>query len=181
MFARSSPDRRPLASSTAAACLSLLLTGCAGPPCGSTAVADLRPTPGHAASGNIAFRQLGGIVQVTGTVWGLPPGTEHGFHIHEVGDCGRDGDAAGGHFNPQAVQHGRFGEAGVHAGELPSLHADSTGTATFSIDTRAISLGNGPTGVLGRALVVHRDRDDYHSQPAGDSGPRIACGVIEQR
>ena len=181
MSARPLHARRPLASSTSAACLSLLLAGCATEPRGAAAVADLQPTQGHATMGSIAFRQVGGIVQVTGTVRGLTPRTEHGFHIHELGDCGDEGRAAGGHFNPQAVQHGLFGEAGVHAGELPSLHADSTGTATFSIESRAISLGSGPTGVIGRALVVHRDRDDYRTQPSGDSGPRIACAVIEPR
>ncbi|KQM75667.1 hypothetical protein ASE76_07055 [Xylophilus sp. Leaf220] len=181
MFARPPHARRPLASPTSAACLSFLLAGCASGPQGAAAVADLQPTPGHTATGSIAFRQVGGIVQVTGTVRGLPPRTEHGFHIHALGDCGDDGMAAGGHFDPQSLRHGRFGDPGVHAGELPSLHADSTGTATFSIESRAISLGSGPTGVIGRALVVHRDRDDFRTQPAGDSGPRIACAVIEPR
>lgn len=181
MSARPPLVRHPIASSTSAACLSLLLAGCASPPQGAAAVADLQPTADHAASGSIAFRQLGGFVQVTGTVRGLPPRTELGFRIHEIGDCSGDGQAAGAPFNPLGTQRGRFGAGGAQAGELPSLHADSTGTATFSFDTRAIGLGSGPIGVLGRALVVQQDRDGDRTRPAGDSGVRIACGVIEPR
>jgi Cu-Zn family superoxide dismutase len=119
---------------------------------------------------------------VAGEVRGLAPGSEHGFHIHEKGDCGDNGNAAGGHFNPAGGTHGKFSAPGSHAGELPSLVADTGGTARFSVEVHSISLSDGAVNnVIGRALVVHRDRDDFTSQPAGNSGPRIACGLIARR
>ena len=121
-------------------------------------------------------------VRVSGEVRGLAPGSEHGFHIHEKGDCGDNGNASGGHFNPAGGTHGKFGAPGSHAGELPSLVADAAGVARFSVDVHAISLADGTANnVVGRALVVHRDPDDFTSQPAGNSGPRIACAVIVRR
>ncbi|MFT4267961.1 MAG: superoxide dismutase family protein [Xenophilus sp.] len=163
------------AAATLAACGSLDMGG-------SAARADLRPTAAISPNptiGTVTFTPLEHGVRVAGEVRGLPPGTEHGFHIHEKGDCGDNGNASGGHFNPAGGTHGKFGAAGSHAGELPSLVADSTGAARFSVDVHAISLTEGAANnVVGRALVVHRDRDDYTSQPAGNSGPRIACAVI---
>ena len=146
------------------------------------AVAQLAPTPvmsPNATAGTVSFTAMGHGVRVAGEVRGMPPGTEHGFHIHEKGDCGNNAMASGGHFNPAGGTHGKFGAAGSHAGELPSLVADASGTARFSVEVHTISLADGAANnVVGRALVVHRDRDDYTTQPAGDSGPRVACAVI---
>ena len=162
-----------------------LLTACGGMSTGAVkagATASLVPTAAISPNptvGNVSFTPLEHGVRVAGEVRGLPPNTEHGFHIHEKGDCGDNGNASGGHFNPAGGRHGKYAEPGSHAGELPSLVADGSGVARFSVDNHAISLTTGAANnVIGRALVVHRDRDDFTSQPAGNSGPRIACAVI---
>lgn len=146
-----------------------------------TATANLAPTGAinpNPTTGKVTFTALDHGVRVAGEVRGLTPG-EHGFHIHEKGDCGDNGNASGGHFNPAGGTHGKFGAAGSHAGELPSLVAGADGTARFSVEVHSISLTDGAANnVVGRALVVHRDRDDYTTQPAGNSGPRIACAII---
>ena len=148
----------------------------------TTARASLAPTAAispNPTTGTATFTALAHGVRVAGEVRGLPPGSEHGFHIHEKGDCGDNGNASGGHFNPAGGTHGKFGAHGSHAGELPSLVADAAGVARFSVDVPSISLTEGAANnAVGRALVVHRDRDDFTSQPAGNSGPRIACAVI---
>jgi len=158
------------------------LTACGTMGQGAGATAALAPTGAispNPTMGKVSFTPLDNGVRVSGEVRGLPPGTEHGFHIHEKGDCGDNGNASGGHFNPLGGTHGKFAAPGSHAGELPSLVADASGTARFSVDVHAISLTDGAAGnVIGRAVVVHRDRDDFTTQPAGNSGPRIACGVI---
>jgi Cu-Zn family superoxide dismutase len=161
----------------------LALAACSTtPPVGPTASADLMPTTGNTVTGNVRFVQLGDLVRVSGTVNGLAPNTEHGFHIHEKGDCtSGDGMSAGGHFNPLGARHGHAGDAGIHAGDLPSLHADATGTATFSVELRGIAVGAGQTDVVGRGLIVHAMPDDFVTQPTGNSGGRLACAVITQR
>ncbi|NVM88710.1 superoxide dismutase family protein [Variovorax sp. SG517] len=163
-----------LASALLAACGSM-----GGKP--STAV-ELVPTAAitpNPTRGTVTFTALDHGVRVAGEVRGLVPGSEHGFHIHEKGDCGDNGNASGGHFNPTGGTHGKFGAPGSHAGELPSLRADSSGVARFSLEDHSISLTPGAANsVIGRALVVHRDPDDFTTQPAGNSGPRIACSVI---
>lgn len=175
-------NQRRLAATGAALLASIVLAACgsmAGKP--STAV-ELEPTGAitpNPTRGTVTFTALDHGVRVAGEVRGLPPGTEHGFHIHEKGDCSKNGDASGGHFNPAGGTHGKFAAAGSHAGELPSLVADANGVARFSVEDHSISLADGAVNnVVGRALVVHRDRDDFTTQPAGNSGPRIACAVI---
>lgn len=156
--------------------------GCAAHPKVPEAVADLLPSSSSTVSGTVIFRQVSANdVRVSGTVRGLQPNSEHGFHIHEKGDCSaKDASSAGGHFNPHGGHHGRPDDSMSHAGDLPSLHADATGTATFSIDTRQLEIGKGVADIIGRSLVVHRDPDDHVSQPSGDSGPRFACAVIRE-
>lgn len=160
----------------------LLLGGCASMSGGAGAVATLAPTAAIAPNptlGKVSFTPLEHGLRVAGEVRGLPPNTEHGFHIHEKGDCGDNGNASGGHFNPAGGVHGKFAAPGSHAGELPSLVADASGVARFRVDVHSISLTEGAANnVIGRALVVHRDRDDFTTQPAGNSGPRIACAII---
>jgi Cu-Zn family superoxide dismutase len=170
-----------LAIATAAS----LLVGCGTLGGKASAAASLAPTGAispNPTMGNVTFTALDHGVRVAGEVRGFAPGTEHGFHIHEKGDCGDNGNASGGHFNPAGGTHGKFGAPGSHAGELPSLVADASGTARFSVDVHSISLTDGAANnVVGRALVVHRDRDDFTSQPAGNSGPRVACALITRR
>lgn len=146
------------------------------------AVAILSATEGNAVTGELGFTAVDGGVAITGQVNGLPPGGEHGFHVHEVGDCSApDGTSAGGHFNPLGVAHGRVGGAEHHVGDTDNLVADDTGVATVDARLDGATLGDGaPTDVLGRGVIVHADPDDYASQPTGNAGARLACGVIEQ-
>ena len=157
------------------------LAGCAGMMPGPTATATLAPTAGNTTSGTVQFAQRGDRVRVSGEVRGLRPNGEHGFHVHEKGDCSSaDGTSAGGHYNPAGRPHGRHGAGAHHAGDLPSLRADAAGVARFSFETASIGVGSG-ADVAGRGLIVHRDPDDYTTQPTGNAGARLACAVIVRR
>jgi len=157
----------------------LFVTACASTPTSPSASAQLMATQGNAVTGQVQFTPKGDKVLVTGEVRGLQPNTEHGFHIHEKGDCSSgDGMSAGGHFNPDGKTHGAHAQPEHHAGDLPSLKADANGTARISFESTTLSVGSGKSDVLGRGLIVHRDPDDYKTQPTGNSGPRMACGVI---
>ena len=157
--------------------------GCATPGSGPAAQAELKPTQGNTAQGWVRFEPRGDRLLVTAQVSGLKPNTEHGFHVHEKGDCSApDATSAGGHFNPGGKPHGHHGQVERHGGDLPNLQADAYGVAKYSASTELLSATAGAANsVLGRAVVVHRDPDDYKSQPAGNSGPRIACGVVAAR
>lgn len=146
---------------------------------GPKAVAKLEPRSGSSAAGTVAFEQRGGRTVVTAEVRGLKPNSEHGFHVHERGDCSApDAMSAGGHFNPQTAPHGNHSSGPHHAGDMPNLKADSSGVARLVWEDADLTVAAGPASVVGKAVVVHRDPDDYKSQPAGNSGPRIACGVV---
>jgi superoxide dismutase, Cu-Zn family len=146
------------------------------------AVADMKATQGYATTGKVEFAQADNGARVKVDLSGLSPNTEHGFHVHERGDCSAsDGMSAGGHFNPEGVAHGSYTQAPHHAGDLPNVKADAKGEVHTSFDTGALSVGSGSGDVVGRAVVVHREPDDYKSQPAGNSGPRVACGVIAKK
>lgn len=160
----------------------LALSGCASHLEGYRAVAKLEPTRGNTTHGTVTFVQRGDNVRVYGEIRGLKPDAEHGFHIHEKGDCSSgDGMSAGGHFNPTTKPHGHHGTGEHHAGDLPSLKADKYGVAAFSFVSETISVQGPVTDVIGRGLIVHRDPDDYITQPTGNSGPRWACAVIESQ
>jgi len=119
---------------------------------------------------------------VTGSLTGISAGT-HAIHIHETGQCTPTFAAAGGHFNPRQRRHGLRSPDGHHAGDMPNLHVPSSGALTFDLVVPALRLG-GSEGVLqgdGSALVVHAAADDYMTDPSGNSGDRIACGVIQGR
>jgi Cu-Zn family superoxide dismutase len=163
--------------------LAAAIGGCAamgGAGGGPSASAALEPTKGNNVKGTVTFTQSGDKVRVSAQVSGLKPGAEHGFHVHEKGDCSSgDGMSAGGHFNPAAKGHGDYHAGGDrHAGDLPNLKADQSGNATASFETAGISVGSGSADIVGKGLIVHRDPDDYKSQPAGNAGPRLACAVI---
>jgi Cu-Zn family superoxide dismutase len=158
-----------------------LLGACASAPSGPRAGAQLQATTGNSTSGNASFVQAGGKVLVSGEVRGLKPNAEHGFHVHEKGDCSSgDGMSTGGHFNPAGAPHGNHGTGMHHAGDLPSLKADASGVARFSFESSTITVGSGMTDIVGKGLIVHRDPDDYKTQPTGNSGPRLACAVISR-
>ncbi|BCO28365.1 superoxide dismutase-like protein YojM [Rhodoferax lithotrophicus] len=157
----------------------LLVCACAAYPTGPSATVQLTPTQGNAVTGTVSFTQQANAVLVAGEVRGLTPNTEHGFHIHDKGDCSSgDGLSAGGHFNPTGTAHGAHESNHHHAGDLVSLKADASGVARFSYTSTGITVGDGSTNVIGRGLIVHRDADDFKTQPTGNSGPRMACGVI---
>jgi len=144
-----------------------------------SAVAHVAGASGSLVSGTLALVPLHGGVRMTGDLGGLTPGS-HGFHIHQTGDCSAaDAASAGGHFNPTGSGHGRAGTAAHHAGDIDNIIADASGVAHVDVQLRGVSLGGSDiTNIVGRALVVHAAPDDYQSQPAGNSGTRIGCGVI---
>lgn len=150
---------------------------------GVQSIARLEATKGSSVTGTVQFFPLAeGGVRVQGRVEGLAPNSEHGFHIHEKGDCSSgDGLSAGGHFNPAQQAHGKFNDSKAHhAGDLPSLDADPQGVATIDFVSKELTLDRGSNGILGRGLIVHNDPDDYTTQPTGNSGARLACAVIER-
>ncbi|MBJ7575361.1 superoxide dismutase family protein [Luteimonas sp. MC1828] len=146
----------------------------------AAAVAALAATAGNTSSGQLRFAAVDGGVHITGQVTGLKPGTEHGFHVHETGDCSApDGSSAGGHFNPAGSAHGRVGVAAHHAGDTNNITADDAGVAQVDTRLEGATLGDGaPTDVIGKGVIVHADPDDYTTQPTGNAGARLACGVI---
>jgi Cu-Zn family superoxide dismutase len=145
-----------------------------------TAQAMLMPTQGRSAGGELSLTPESGGLRLSGRLTGLTAGAAHGFHIHEKGDCSApDASSAGPHFNPAGNTHGNVESGPHHAGDMPNVTADAQGQVEVSMLLPELELGsNGPRDVLGRAIVVHEQPDDYTSQPAGNSGARIACGVI---
>ena len=158
----------------------VLLVACAAPPAAPerSASATLEGRSGSAVTGVVTFSSRGDKLFVDARVSGLTPG-EHGFHVHEVGDCSAaDATSAKGHFNPAGKSHGHHGGAERHAGDMPNLRADASGSASYAGELSMLSLGGDANGIVGRSVVIHADPDDYKSQPAGNSGKRVACGVI---
>ena len=137
-------------------------------------VCVLAPTKGNTVTGTLTLTQKGKGVVIAGEVKGLTPG-DHGFHIHMFGDL-RDesGASAGGHYNPDGHEHGGPHSPNHHAGDLGNIKAGADGVAKVEVEAKGVELHH----ILGRSLVVHAKADDLKSQPAGDSGPRVAVGVI---
>ncbi len=148
----------------------------------ASAQVTLAPTAGNSVAGSLNLSRVRDGVRVRGLLTGLAPGSTHGFHIHEKGDCSApDGSSAGGHFNPGGMTHGNPDAMPHHAGDIPNQVADAHGVAKVDVVVHGVSLGTGaPDDVMGRSVIVHKDRDDYTTQPAGNSGARVACGVIEK-
>jgi Cu-Zn family superoxide dismutase len=158
-----------------------LLVGCQSVPEEPLrATAALQATKGNKAFGEATFEEVNGKVRVIVFTQGLVPGREHGLHIHEAGDCSSgDGMSAKGHFNPHVKPHGDPKSAERHAGDLPSLKVEKNGRAKLDVTVDGISIGSGPGNIVGRGLIIHADPDDYKTQPTGNAGARIACGVIK--
>jgi Cu-Zn family superoxide dismutase len=156
------------------------LAGCETMPGdGPRASATLEPTKGNTTRGTATFTQIGDKVRVVAKVSGLKPGQEHGFHVHEAGDCSSgDGMSAKGHFNPYGARHGHYGTKARHAGDMPNLKADASGNAELTADLDIVTVTPGNASIVGRGLIVHAQADDYKSQPVGNAGARIACAVI---
>jgi len=150
-------------------------------PAGPSATASLQPTKGNNASGTATFTQMGDQVHVVADVSGLNPGQEHAFHIHEVGDCSSDdGMSTKGHFNPLAKPHAHYSTPERHAGDMPALKADANGRAHLDTTLDVMSVNPGATSIVGRGLIVHAGSDDYKTQPTGNAGARVACGIIQR-
>ena len=144
------------------------------------ATAQLQPTKGNKTFGEATFEQVGDKVRVIVFAQGLKPDSEHGFHIHEAGDCSSgDGMSAKGHFNPYGKPHASPTTAERHAGDLPPLKAAKNGRAKIDVTLDVITLRPGAASIIGRGLIIHADPDDFKTQPTGNSGARIACGVIK--
>jgi superoxide dismutase, Cu-Zn family len=141
------------------------------------ATAKLEPKSKSKVTGTVEFTKVGDDVQVTGEIQNLTPG-KHGFHIHEKGDCSAaDAASAGGHFNPTHKHHGGPDTAERHTGDLGNIEADDSGKAHIQW-TGKMSL-TGTDSIIGKSVVVHEKADDLKTDPAGNSGARVACGVIE--
>src|SRR5437899_7832620 len=142
------------------------------------AIAVLHPTAGNKVSGTVTFTEVADGVQVHAQITGLTP-ANHGFHVHEFGDCSAaDATSAGAHFNPTNKPHAGPDATERHVGDMGNVEADASGKANLEYVDHQISLTNDQQSVIGRSVVVHAKADDLKSQPTGDSGARVACGVI---
>jgi Cu-Zn family superoxide dismutase len=144
------------------------------------AVAQVAPTQGNTVTGSLALARSSEGVHITGVIQGLKPDAEFGFHIHEKGDCSApDGSSAGAHFNPTQAQHGNPTSGAHHAGDMANIRSNAEGVAHVDTSAAGTTLHGDPnTDVMGKAIVVHESPDDYTTQPSGNSGKRVACGVI---
>ncbi len=161
---------------TLAACA--LATALAAAPAPATrAIAAVSPLAGSGVSGTVVFTKVDGGVKVVATLSGLKEGA-HGFHVHEFGDCSAaDGSSAGGHFNPTGEPHAGPHDASRHAGDMGNVTAAKDGTAHLEyVDAKASF--EGPASILGRGVIVHANPDDLKTQPTGNAGGRLACGVV---
>lgn len=141
------------------------------------AIAVLSPVSGSKVTGVVTFTAVENGIKVVADVEGLTPGN-HGFHVHQYGDCSAPtGDSAGGHFNPEGEPHGGPTSKERHAGDLGNITADKDGKAHLEWTDHIISF-EGRDSIIGRGLIVHAMPDDLMSQPAGNAGQRVACGVI---
>jgi len=141
------------------------------------AIAVMNPTDGSKVHGVVRFKKDRGGVRIIASIEGLSPGP-HGFHIHEFGDCSSpEANSAGGHFNPTDMPHGGPNAEKRHIGDLGNLEADRNGLARLEVTDNVIRF-EGPKSIIGRSIIVHASADDFKTQPTGNSGARVACGVI---
>jgi len=141
------------------------------------AAAVLHPTQGNNAKGTVYFSRTKNGIKVEADITGLSGGT-HGFHIHEFGDCtAADGTSAGGHFNPENQPHAGPDQAKRHVGDLGNIEADNSENAHYERADTQLKF-DGRDSIIGRGVIVHAGEDDLVSQPSGNAGPRVACGVI---
>jgi Cu-Zn family superoxide dismutase len=170
----------PRGASTWAFGLALLLSTLVGGEArAQVAEAELLDAEG-ASIGTVTLTEMARGVHILAEASGLPQGV-HAFHIHAVGICEPPFTSAGGHFNPTEEEHGWNNPQGYHAGDLPNVHVQEDGVLAIEYFTSAVTLGEGETTLFdadGSAIVVHEGPDDYHTDPTGDAGARIACAVI---
>lgn len=145
----------------------------------ATARATIEAKSGSTVTGTATFTEVSGGVKVAVHVENAPPGT-HGLHIHEKGDCSDpEAKSAGGHFNPGNMQHAGPHDAQHHAGDLGNIEVKADGTGDLEITTDMLTVKPGPNSVVGRAVVFHEKADDFKTQPTGNAGGRLGCGVIK--
>jgi superoxide dismutase, Cu-Zn family len=145
----------------------------------ATARATLEPRSGSTVTGTATFTELpeGGVRAVV-HIEKAPPGT-HGLHVHEKGDCSApDATSAGGHFNPTTMPHAGPMDAQHHAGDLGNIEIKADGTGELTITSKMLTVKPGPNSVVGRAVIFHEKADDLKTQPTGNAGGRLACGVV---
>jgi len=141
------------------------------------AIAVVHPLGESKVSGKVVFTQTRSGVEISAEITGLEPG-EHGFHVHEFGDCSMaDGTCAGGHFNPTGAPHAGPDDAKRHVGDLGNIKVSEDGKATYKRVDKLVAL-NGPNSVIGRSVIIHAAPDDLKTQPSGNAGARVGCGVI---
>ncbi|MGD0711295.1 MAG: superoxide dismutase family protein [Bacteroidales bacterium] len=141
------------------------------------AICILYSTQGNKASGVINFIATDSGIKVTGNIQGLTKG-KHGMHIHECGDCSAtDGSSAGGHFNPMGKNHGGPMDMNRHEGDMGNIMANDSGKAHIEYIDKMLSF-EGDNSIIGRSVIIHKSEDDFKTQPTGNSGARVACGVI---
>ncbi|HEV7241888.1 MAG TPA: superoxide dismutase family protein [Thermoanaerobaculia bacterium] len=158
--------------------LILVLAACASMNSGPSAIANLAPASGQTAAGTVLLIQMAdGSVDVKVDLTGVPAGV-HGFHIHEKGDCGNNGGAAGMHFNPMTEAHGAPDAPPHHAGDFGNVTANDAGEVHTRFTTRSVTVDAGAKSAVDRAIILHADPDDLKTQPTGNAGARIACGVV---
>ncbi len=146
---------------------------------GDKATAQMKDRDGKVI-GTITLTETPQGVLLNGDLNGLPPGP-HGFHVHAVGKCEPPFTSAGGHFNPENKKHGFHDASGAHAGDLPNLHAVADGKAMVDAVAAGLTLAGGSKSLLdqdGASIVIHAKADDYKTDPAGESGDRIVCGIV---
>ncbi|MGE5425179.1 MAG: superoxide dismutase family protein [Syntrophothermus sp.] len=138
---------------------------------------EINPTQNSRVSGTVTFTETASGIMIVADLTGLPKGS-HGFHIHEKGDCtAPDGSSAGGHFNPSQHQHGNRDSEMRHTGDMGNIEADSSGKAHLEYLDKMMTF-DGENSIIGRSVIVHEKADDYKTQPTGNSGARIGCGII---
>ena len=147
----------------------------------ATATVEPSKAPGQdKVAGTVRFTAAGNGIKVHADITGLTPNGKHGFHIHEKGDLSApDLASAGAHFNPGGHKHGGATGTERHGGDLGNLEADATGKATYDATIEGLTLEEGPNGILGKSVIIHEKADDLKSDPSGNSGARIAGGVIK--
>ena len=159
--------------------LIVLAMACASARTGPMAMATLQPTSGNSARGTVHFQELAdGSVEVQVDLTGVPPGV-HGFHVHDKGDCGDNGNAAGGHFNPMNMPHAGPDAVSHHAGDFGNVTAGENGEVHTKFTTRSITVRDSSTSVINHAVILHANADDLATQPTGNAGGRISCGVAQ--